>query len=158
MLKTIGALGLGFAALLVTAGNGFTEEMALVPGSASIKWAPGPASLPKGVQLAVLAGDPGQPGPFALRAKIPPNTVIAPHWHATAENLTVLSGPLFHEMGDKLDKSRGEQMQAGGYVYLPANMNHSVWTTTSEAIVQVTGTGPFGVNYANPADDPSKSQ
>jgi quercetin dioxygenase-like cupin family protein len=158
MRKTIGAVGLGFAALLATAGNGFTEEMALVPSSAIIKWAPGPASLPKGVQLAALAGDPGRPGPFALRVKIPPNTVIAPHWHATAENLTVLSGPLFHEMGDKLDKSRGEEMEAGGFVYLPAKMNHSVWTTTFEAIVQVTGTGPFGVNYANPADDPSKSQ
>jgi uncharacterized RmlC-like cupin family protein len=74
------------------------------------------------------------------------------------ENLTVLSGPLFHQMGDKLDKSRGAEMEAGGFVYLPAKMNHSVWTTTSEAIVQVTGTGPFGVNYANPADDPSRSQ
>jgi hypothetical protein len=61
-------------------------------------------------------------------------------------------------MGDKLDKGRGEQMDAGGFVYLPARMNHSVWTTTSEAIVQVTGTGPFGVNYVNPADDPGKSQ
>jgi hypothetical protein len=70
----------------------------------------------------------------------------------------VLSGPVFHAMGDKLDPSRGEEMEAGGFVYLPAKTNHSVWTTTSEAIVQVTGTGPFGANYVNPADDPGKSQ
>ncbi len=25
------------------------------------------------------------------------------------------------------------------------------------AVIQVTGTGPFGVQYINPADDPSKS-
>ena len=39
---------------------------------------------------------------------------------------------------------------------LPANMPHSVWTADTEFIVQVTGTGPFGLNYVNPADDPSK--
>ena len=44
----------------------------------------------------------------------------------------------------------------GGFVYLPANMPHSVWTADTEFIVQVTGTGPFGLNYVNPADDPSK--
>ena len=61
-------------------------------------------------------------------------------------------------MGDKLDEGRGEELTAGGFVYLPARMNHSVWTTTSETVVQVTGTGPFGLNYVSPADDPSKSQ
>ena len=131
--------------------------MSLVPSNAAIKWEPGPASLPKGVQIAPLAGDSGKPGPFVLRVKFPANTLVAPHSHATAENLTVLSGNFFHAVGDKVDKSRGEELTAGGFVYLPGGTNHYVWTT-SESIVQVTGTGPFGLIYANPADDPGKSQ
>ena len=132
------------------------DRMIMMPGAASAPWKPGPANLPKGTQLAVLAGDPGKPGPFVLRVKFPPNTVVAPHTHATAENLTVLTGDFYHEMGETLDKARGDRMQAGGFVYLPANMPHSVWTADTESIVEVTGTGPFGLNYINPADDPSK--
>ena len=57
-----------------------------------MEWGPAPPSLPKGAQLALLAGDPAKPGPFALRVRFPPNSVVAPHWHATDENLTVLDG------------------------------------------------------------------
>ena len=86
----------------------------------------------------------------------PPNTVIAPHTHKTAENLTIISGVLFHEMGDKLDKNAGDKLSSSGFVYLPGGMPHSVWTTTEPAVIQVTGTGPFGLDYVNPADDPSR--
>lgn len=147
--------------LIATGSTGLAEDahaMTLVPSAGVVTWAPGRASLPKGTQLAMLVGDPGQPGPFVLRVKLPPGSIVAPHWRATAENLTVLSEHVFHAMGDKLDKSQGKELEAGGFVYLPGKTNHSVWTTTSEAVVQVTGTGPFGVNYVNPADDPSKSQ
>lgn len=133
-------------------------HMLLVPGDAAIRWQPGPADLPKGTQIAVLAGDPGKPGPFVLRVKFPPNTVVAPHRHATAENLTVLSGEVHHGMGETLDKERGDRLAAGAFVYLPGMMPHSVWTAASEAVVQVTGTGPFGLIYVNPADDPSKAR
>jgi quercetin dioxygenase-like cupin family protein len=101
-------------------------------------------------------GDPSKPGPLVLRVKFPAHTVVAPHTHATAENLTVISGDLYPLMGDKLDQSQGDVMHAGGFTYLPGNMPHSVWTAGDGSVVQVTGTGPFGVNYVNPADDPSK--
>lgn len=156
-----------FAALAATCGGSFATDphagahagmSALVPGPAAVKWGPAPPSLPKDAQLAVLFGDPGQPGPFGLRVRFQPNSVVPPHWHATDENLTVIEGSIVHQMGDKLDKAKGDELAAGGFVYLPAKMTHSVWTTTAEAVVQVTGTGPFGINYVNPADDPSKSQ
>lgn len=132
--------------------------MIMVPGGAAVAWQAGPPNLPKGSQIAVLAGDPGKSGPFVLRVKFPPNTVVAPHRHATAENLTVLSGDIYHGMGEALDKTRGERLGPGGFVFLPGMMPHSVWTTGAESIVQVTGTGPFGLLYVNPADDPSKAR
>lgn len=149
------------ALALVTAAGGVladdAHQMSLVPSAAAVKWQPGPPSLPKGVQIAALAGDPGQPGPFVLRVKFPPNSFVAPHSHGTDETLTILSGNFFHAMGDKMDKSKGEEVTAGGFVYLPGGMNHYVWNTT-ETVVQVTGAGPFALVYVNPADDPSKSQ
>jgi hypothetical protein len=133
------------------------EQMSVVRNGAAIHWQPGPPSLPKGSQLAVLSGDPDKPGPFVLRVKFPPNSVVGPHTYATAENLTVLTGTFYQSMGEKLDRAHGERMGPGGFVYLPGNMPHSVWTTATESVVQVTGTGPFGLNYVNPADDPGKA-
>lgn len=132
------------------------SPMVLVPGGAAVPWQAGPPDLPKGSQIAVLAGDPGKAGPFVLRVKFPPDTVVAPHRHATAENLTVLSGDIYHGMGEKLDKAHGERLQPGGFVFLPGMMPHSVWTAGAESVVQVTGTGPFGLLYVNPEDNPAK--
>jgi quercetin dioxygenase-like cupin family protein len=108
--------------------------------------------------MVVLNGDPTKPGPFVLRIKFPAHSLVAPHTHNTAENLTVLTGTLYHGMGEKLDKAQGQKLTHGGFVYLPGGMPHSVWTTQAASIVQVTGTGPFGLNYVNPADDPSRTR
>jgi hypothetical protein len=131
--------------------------MVLIAKGSAVQYGAAPASLPKGVEFSVLAGDPAKPGPFVLRVKIPANIVIAPHTHATDENLTIRSGALYHAMGEKLDKAAGDKLVSGGFAYLPANMPHSVWTESEAVEFQVTGTGPFGVDYINPADDPSKN-
>ncbi len=106
----------------------------------------------------MLAGDPDKPGPFVLRVKFPPDTVVPLHRHATAENLTVLSGDAYHSMGEMLDKGHGERLEQGGFVFLPGMIPHSVWTAGAGAVVQVTGTGPFGPIYANPEDNPAKAR
>lgn len=132
------------------------DDMITVPDAAAVQWKPAPAALPKGTEISVLMGDPDKPGLFALRLKIPAGTVIAPHTHATAETVTLLSGNLVHDMGKVRVESRGEPFAEGGFLYLPADMPHSLWTTDKPALIQVNGTGPFGLNYVNPADDPSK--
>jgi hypothetical protein len=64
--------------------------------------------------------------------------------------------PTFHAgMGDKLFADKGQVFEPGGFVSMPAGMNHFAWATT-ETIVQVHGNGPFAIVYVNPADDPSK--
>ena len=57
-------------------------------------------------------------------------------------------------MGDKLDKSKGITLHAGGFAAAPAGMNHFAWAVT-DAVVQVHAEGPFALTYVNPADDPS---
>src|SRR4029077_3434223 len=144
------------AALIAVANRGgaadekMQEKMVLLPSA--VKWGDPPPTLPKGTKLTVLTGDPSQPGAFVLRVYFPANTLVAPHTHKTAENLTVISGELYHQMGEKLDRNCGDQMKQGAFVYLPAMMPQSVWTKDENAVVQVTGTGPFGLDYINPAE------
>jgi len=123
---------------------------------AALQWGPAPPGLPKGAMVAVLSGDPGQPGPFVLRAKVPAGYTVKPHWHATDENLTVLSGELKAGMGDVIDEKAMDTMPAGAFARMPATMRHYVIATT-ETVLQVHGTGPFAITYVNPADDPRQA-
>jgi hypothetical protein len=60
-------------------------------------------------------------------------------------------------MGDKLDEVKAEKFGSGGFVDLPANMNHYAFMST-ETVVQIDSEGPFAIKYVNPADNPSKAQ
>jgi quercetin dioxygenase-like cupin family protein len=120
---------------------------------AQLTWGEGPPSLPKGGLTAVLSGDPGKPGEYTLRAKLPAGYKIPPHWHPTAEHITVLSGTVAFGMGDKAVLADMKALPAGGFAVMPATMHHYFEVKTA-AVIQVHGTGPFEINYINPADDP----
>jgi quercetin dioxygenase-like cupin family protein len=122
-----------------------------------IQWGPAPPMLQPGAQFAVLAGDPGKAGPFIIRLKLPDGYKIMPHWHPTAENVTVISGEFHAGMGDKFDESSMTALPAGSIAVMPAHHNHYAMAK-GETVVQVHGAGPFKLTYVNPADDPSKGQ
>ena len=124
-------------------------------GPTQLQWGPVPPVLNKGAQLAVLSGNPGASGPFVIRLQMPAGYKIAPHWHPTDEHVTVISGTFSLGMGDHFDAGAAKDLAPGGYALLPAEMRHFAWTKDG-ATVQVHGTGPFVLNYVNPADDPSK--
>lgn len=155
---TVAALSALLAAPALAAGDHAHPAAVTLPEGSAVQWQPGPPNLPKGTQIVALAGDPTKPGPFVLRVKFPANTVIAPHTHSKDETLTILTGSIYHQHGKTVDKSKGEPLKAGGFVYLPEAMPHSLWTTDEEVVLQVNGSGPFGVDYLNPADDPSRAQ
>lgn len=120
----------------------------------SIKWGPGPASLPAGAQMAVLDGDPSKAGvPFVIRAKLPDGYRVAPHFHPTAENVSVLSGTFLVGMGDTFTESSMTTLGAGGFAKMPKGMHHYAMTK-GETVIQVHGVGPFAITYVNPSDDP----
>ncbi|HEY0420836.1 MAG TPA: cupin domain-containing protein [Acetobacteraceae bacterium] len=115
------------------------------------------AMLPKGAQIAILAGDPSKAESFVLRLKLPEGYEVPAHQHPGAENVTVLSGAFNAGMGDKLDTAKGQVFEPGGFVAMPAQMNHFAWAT-EPTVIQIHGEGPFEIIYVNPADDPSKAQ
>jgi len=122
-----------------------------------IQWGPAPAIFPSGAQFAVLAGDPGKAGPFTVRLKLPDGYRIMPHWHPTAENVTVLSGEFRVGMGDKFDESSMLTLPAGSIAVVPVHHNHYAMAK-GETEVQVSAMGPFKLTYVNPADDPTHGQ
>jgi len=147
----IGALALVLLPLSTVAAD---EHVIAAPDS--LKWGPGPASLPKGAELAVIAGDPAKEGPFVYRIRVPAGYKVQPHTHPGDENITVISGTLHIAMGDKFDESKGTALKAGGFVKAPRGMAHYAWFT-APTVFQVHGIGPWGITYVNPADDPRKS-
>jgi quercetin dioxygenase-like cupin family protein len=157
VMKRIAFAALAVASVGTTALVSQSRAMDMVPDASSIKWEAAPPSLPKGAQIAVLAGDPSKDGPYVLRLKLPDRYVVPAHHHPTAENVTVVSGTFYAGMGDKVDQAKAAAFKPGGFASLPANMNHFAWAS-GETVVQVHGNGPFAIVYANPADDPAKAQ
>jgi hypothetical protein len=123
----------------------------------AVKWGPAPPALPAGAEISVLEGNPAEKGPVTLRLKFPANYDIPAHWHSMTERVTVLAGALNVGMGDKLDRKTSQRLDPGGFVSLPAKMNHFAWTTTP-TVVQIGLEGPFDIVYVNPADDPQQRQ
>jgi hypothetical protein len=118
-----------------------------------MKWTDAPADLPKGAKITVLYGDPTKAGPFTMRLKAPSGYKIMPHWHSNDENLTVIAGKLMLHMGDTM-KEKPHSLAVGGFHFLPAKMHHAA-ETKGETIVQITGEGPFDIQYINAADNPN---
>ena len=119
-----------------------------------LTWKANPA-LPAGAQVAILLGDPTKAELVVQRVKFPANYRIPPHTHPYAEVVTVLSGSMGFGMGEKLDTS-GALVPAGTLNTVPAKHAHFGWTGNQEVILQVQFTGPAGIDYINPADDPRK--
>jgi uncharacterized RmlC-like cupin family protein len=151
MRKLLLMVGL-FATALVASPkphNAFTPD--------SVPYGPAPAFLQPGAQFAVLEGDPtASSGDFTIRLKMPAGYKIAPHWHPTRENVTVISGTFKVGMGDKFDESKMNAFPAGSFAYLDPDMHHYAMATGGEVIVQVHGMSPVQFNYVNASDDPTK--
>ena len=145
-----------FAAVIgVAASQGVQPPAHVMSTPSELKWGDPPPVFEKGATFAVVSGDPGKPGIYVVRLKMPAGYKIAPHWHPTDEHVTVLQGTFALGMGEKFDAASMTALPAGGYALLPAEMRHYAMAKT-EAVVQVHGMGPFALTYVNPADDPSK--
>jgi len=108
----------------------------------------------KGAQTVILFGDPTKAETIVQRVKFPPHFKVPHHTHPYAEMVTVLSGTYWNAMGDDMEK--GVMLKPGSAFVLPANHIHRVWTGDEETILQITFTGPGGITFVNPDDDPRK--
>jgi anti-sigma factor ChrR (cupin superfamily) len=137
------------------ASTGWTQSGSHVmvkPGE--LKWTDVP-SLPPGAKIAVIEGPPTEAVPFTFRLKFPAGYKIPAHSHPAIEHVTVISGAFNLGTGDKFDEKKTMPLPAGSVAIMQPKTNHFGWMKQG-TIVQVHGVGPWGVTYANPADDPRK--
>lgn len=127
----------------------------LIYSVADVKWIDGPGSLAKGARMAILEGNPAQPGIFTMRIWMPDGFRIAPHWHPKPERVTVVSGTFLLGSGEVLDAQRTTPLGAGSYTAMPPGMRH-YGIAEGETVIQLTSTGPWEITYVKPEDDPRK--
>jgi quercetin dioxygenase-like cupin family protein len=118
-----------------------------------IKWDKAPASIPPGAESAVLYGDPNKEGMFAFRLKLPKGYRIPPHTHPKPEIVTVISGTFRLGMGEMSDPGKAQALAAGSFFAMAPGMVHTAFAD-EETVVQLNSTGPWGITYVNPKDDP----
>ena len=142
-------------AMIVIGGFVAAQPGPILVAPADLKWGDGPPTLPPGTKLAAIEGDPSQAGPYAYRLKLPADSKVMPHRHPVEEHVTVLSGAVYIAVGEKFDAEKGKAFPSGSFLVMPAQTPHFAWVK-EETIIQVHGTGPSGLTYVNPADDPRK--
>jgi quercetin dioxygenase-like cupin family protein len=142
------AMALALAFALPVLGEGFTPVW-LTPEEIQLK---SDSSRPGSMDLAVLAGDMSKPGLYSTRIRIPAQLRIPPHVHPEDRVVVVLSGTLLFGFGDYFDAAAMKAMTPGSFFIEPAGKPHFAWTQRDDAILQVSGVGPSGTVYLNPAD------
>lgn len=118
-----------------------------------IDWRPF-AAFPPAARLAVLVGDPAQPGPYTIRVKMPAGGKLMPHRHPEDRLYTVMSGTFYIGLGERFDLAALQAFPPGSVVILPGDTPHFHCARAGEYVTQVTAIGPLGLDYLDPADDP----
>ena len=111
------------------------HDATIVTLDTPLTWAENPV-FEKGALSARLIGDRTKAEMFIVRQKLPPHFKILPRW-CRIRAVTVLSGSMWHGVGEKLDTQKGELMKAGSVLALPAKHTHYVWTTDEGALLQI---------------------
>ena len=136
---------------------------AVIVETGSEKWGDIPAAALVGtpsvemggtLRVAIIQGDPMTAGrTYTLRLSCTDGVKIAPHWHPTTENVTVIKGAAAVGMGSKWDDAALKDVPAGGFFSAAAHMNHFA-QCKGDSILQVHGVGPFVINFVSPGETP----
>ena len=118
-----------------------------------IDWRPF-AAFPPPARLAVIVGQPSEPGPYTIRVRVPHGVKLMPHRHPEDRIYTVISGVFYIGLGDEFDAGKLLAYPPGTVIILPGNTSHFHWAKSGEYITQVTAIGPLGMEYVNAKDDP----
>ena len=125
--------------------------------SEDIDWKPFPA-FPPSVRLAVVVGQPSEPGPYTIRVKVPHDVKLMPHRHPEDRVYTVISGVFYIGLGDQFDADKLQAYPPGSVVVLPGDTAHFHWAKSSEYVTQVSAIGPLGLEYLDSKDDPRSNK
>lgn len=153
--RAVLAVGVMLAAALPLLSASAQSDGHKILNPADMKWSAAPPALPPGAQATVLYGDPGKEGLFAIRIKFPKDYAIGPHTHPNPEIVTIVSGTFRVGMGETADRQKAQALGAGSFFAMPPGTAHYAFAD-EDTVLQINSTGPWGLNYLNPNDDPRK--
>ncbi|HEV2196748.1 MAG TPA: cupin domain-containing protein [Candidatus Acidoferrum sp.] len=143
------------------------KQTAMVVEAGSEKWVDVPAAALVGtpsvelggtLRLAVIQGDPMTAGrSYTLRLSCTDGLKIAPHWHPTTENVTVVKGQAAVGMGSKWDDAALKEVPTGAFFSAGAHTRHFA-QCKGDTILQVHGIAPFVVNFVSPDDSQAEKK
>lgn len=121
--------------------------------SESIEWRSFPG-YPPAVRLGIVVGNPLEPGPYVIRVKVPSGVRLMPHRHPEDRVYTVIEGVFYIGLGGRFDPDALAAYAPGSVVILPGGTAHFHWAKSGDYVSQVSASGPLGLEYLDPADDP----
>ncbi len=104
------------------------------------------ASMAAPTQIAVLEGNLGEEEPCTFRLMLPAGYEIRPHVHPADERVTVIEGESF-------ERDAALRLPGGGFSTMaPGELMFGY--TEIDTVIQLHGTGPWGITDIDDADDP----
>jgi len=88
--------------------------------------------VPTSVRLAVVVGQPSEPGPYVIRVKVPSGVKLMPHKHPEDRIYTVMSGVFYIGLGDRFDGDKVQAYPPGSVIVLPGDTWHFHWAKSGE--------------------------
>ncbi|PAU78170.1 cupin domain-containing protein [Halomonas salipaludis] len=117
-----------------------------------LSWGP-VGSMGEGAEIAIIEGDLSAEVPFTFRLRLEDGYEIKPHVHPAYERVTVLEGTLHFAHGERFEREATHALPVGGYAIMSPG-DGMFGYAEGETIIQLHGTGPWGIEYIDPADDP----
>jgi len=107
-----------------------------------------PVSAFPGLEFAILAGDPGEPGQYVIRAKFGPGLTAPPHYHDQDRFVSVISGVWAFGMGESGECAGTIPLRAGAFAMHPKGAVHYDGSCNDEeVVVQISGIGPVQTHW-----------
>ncbi len=95
-----------------------------------------------GLSSVVLYGDPGKPGPYAVRNRFAAGSFSRPHFHPSDRFVVVVSGTWWVGTGEKFDPASTMPMPVGSFVVHHAGKVHYDGAREEACEVVIYGIGP----------------
>ncbi|MDL0430417.1 cupin domain-containing protein [Marinobacter sp. TBZ242] len=142
------------ASPLAMAATPYQGEGHMMVTPSDLEWGP-VGSMAPGAKISIIEGDLSKEEPFTMRLKLPADYEIAPHIHPAYERVTVLSGTFHFAHGKEIDRDKASALPEGSVAIMSPG-DPMFGYTEEEVVIQLHGTGPWGIEYLNPEDDPRK--
>ena len=114
-------------------------------------------TVPPGMKMIMVVGDPSKSGPYIFRAQIPAGYKLPPHRHPDERSVMVLKGTYWSGVGENFDQAGMKKFTPGNFYITDARTPHFAFAET-DVVIQEMGIGPVDnpIEFVHAADDPRK--